>query len=71
MELIRVDGRGRSCPEPVLLTKKALKNNPATVEVIVDNATARDNVRRLAGNSGYEVQISEANDGFIMILKSR
>ena len=32
-----VDARGRSCPEPVLMTKKALAQQSGRLQVLVDN----------------------------------
>ena len=46
-----VDARGLSCPEPVLLAKKAIAAHEE-VTVIVDNETAVENIRRLALKSG-------------------
>ena len=48
-----VDACGRSCPEPVLLTKKALASKGDHYEVLVDNVTAKENVTRFAKNAGY------------------
>lgn len=63
-----VDTRGRSCPEPVLMTKKALSSNPQGLEVLVDNMTARENVTRFAKNSGYNVEVSENDSDYILHL---
>ena len=41
----KVDARGYSCPQPVLITKKSLEENPEGVEVLVDNNTACMNVK--------------------------
>lgn len=57
----QIDARGRSCPEPVILAKKALEKAPEGIIVLVDNATARDNVARFARNAGY--QASSDQDG--------
>jgi tRNA 2-thiouridine synthesizing protein A len=55
-----IDARGLSCPQPVMLVKNSLKNiEKGTVAVLVDSGTARDNVSRLAKNSGWQVTISE------------
>ncbi len=43
-----VDARGLQCPQPVVLTSKAI-TVADQVTVIVDNAVARENVTRLAG----------------------
>jgi len=51
-----IDARGLSCPQPVVLTKKALEDN-ARVTTIVDNETALENVKRLAGKFGCAVTV--------------
>lgn len=63
-----IDARGRSCPEPVLMTKKALQGNPNSIEVIVDNLTAKENVTRFAENSGYKVDVKQNENDFILDL---
>ena len=52
--MITVDARGKQCPIPVIMTKKAIEAlaAPDTVEVFVDNETAVGNVTRLAGSLG-------------------
>jgi TusA-related sulfurtransferase len=65
-----IDARGRACPEPVLMTKKALAQNPEGIKILVDNITARENIRRFAANSGYIVDItSEAEDILLTLGK--
>ena len=51
---MRIDTSGLSCPEPVLRTKKALKNKPQTIEVLVDNEAALQNVTRFLDSLGYK-----------------
>ena len=63
-----VDARGLSCPQPVLLTKKALESGEKSYEILVDNATAKENVSRFASNSGYNVSVSEKDDEYIIEL---
>lgn len=58
-----VDARGLSCPEPVILTKKALKDKPSKLEVMVDNKAALENVTRYAKAVGYNVVSSDKGDG--------
>lgn len=50
-----LDTSGYSCPEPVLMTKKALKDRPEDFVVIVDNVASRENVTRYAEAIGYTV----------------
>ncbi|SHI97262.1 sulfurtransferase TusA family protein [Lutispora thermophila] len=69
MKLNSIDARGRSCPEPALITKKALQGNPEALEVLVDNMTARENVTRFAKNSGYNVEVIQKGSDYILNLK--
>lgn len=57
-----VDARGLACPQPVILTRRALQEHTA-VTTIVDNDTARHNVTRMAEKSGAIVQVDEREDG--------
>ncbi|WP_053954936.1 sulfurtransferase TusA family protein [Inediibacterium massiliense] len=62
----RVDTRGMSCPQPVLMTKKAIANNPKDLEILVDNNTAKNNVSRFLEHAGYTFQINEGNEDFVI-----
>lgn len=62
----KIDTCGMSCPQPVLMTKKALEKDPAALEIIVDNNTARGNVERFLNHSGYTVAVKEEDDIFIL-----
>ncbi|MHC1720953.1 MAG: sulfurtransferase TusA family protein [Clostridiaceae bacterium] len=61
-----IDARGLSCPQPVILAQKGLKSNPDGIVIIVDNATAKNNVERFIRNEGFKVSIREDNDEFIL-----
>ncbi len=50
-----IDARGLACPQPVILTKKALEANDDLI-VLVDDTAARENVKRLAINMGFVVE---------------
>lgn len=63
-----IDARGRACPEPVLMTKKVIEKNPSGVKVLVDNATARENITRFGINAGYKVDVKQDEEGFILAL---
>lgn len=64
-----VDACGRSCPEPVVMTKKALASKEAEYQILVDNTTALQNVTRFATHSGYEVSVEEKDEVFTLSLK--
>ena len=55
---------GLSCPQPVIITKKYLEENPNadTVSVIVDNQAAYENVSRFLENRGFNVSIKKLDN---------
>lgn len=56
-----IDARGLACPQPVILTKKALeKYDELTVRV--DNIAAVENVKRLAKSQGCRVTVEDEKD---------
>ncbi len=62
-----VDARGKSCPEPVVLTRKALDSYPGQeVEVIIDSPVARENVTRMARKQGNKVEVEEREGEFYL-----
>lgn len=61
-----IDTCGMSCPQPVLMTKKALENDPEGADIIVDNNTAKENVVRFIKNAGYTASITEKDDIYII-----
>lgn len=64
----QIDARGMSCPQPVLMVKKALEENPDGITVYVDNTTAKGNIERFASNSGYKVESRRSDDDFVLTL---
>lgn len=57
----QIDARGLSCPQPVLLTKKAVIDSPKAICVIVDNTTAKNNVERFLKSLNYSIKAEEKN----------
>lgn len=53
-----VDTQGLPCPEPVMLTGKALEASDE-VTCIVDNEVAKENVSRMAASKGFRVRAEE------------
>ncbi|MCH3916048.1 MAG: sulfurtransferase TusA family protein [Spirochaetia bacterium] len=64
-----VDARGLSCPVPVVMTKKALKDKPAELKVLVDNRAAFENVTRFAKAMKYDVVQKEEGDDLVLELR--
>ena len=68
--VITVNASGLSCPQPVLMTKKALSGlESGRVEVLVDTATSRNNVSRFGENKGWRVSTQEREGGYTVILE--
>jgi len=65
-----VDARGLACPEPVVLAKQAIETNEK-VNVIVDNETALENVKRLGTKLGCDVKVEKENDNIYKIKLKR
>ncbi len=65
-----VDTRGLACPEPVILTKKALEE-ATDVLVIADNDEAVENIRRLANKMGCAITVSREEGGGFRIRLTR
>ena len=63
-----LDCQGLACPQPVILTKKALDQRPPQLTVIVDNAAAKENVAKFAAAAGYGVNIEPAGGVFRLHL---
>ena len=54
-----LDARGLSCPEPVMMIRKAMASQESAYEMVVDNVTAKENVTRYARHQGYQVSVRE------------
>ena len=57
--MAQIDTRGMSCPQPVLMTKKALEVNSTEVTVLVDSKTTKSNVERYLNLTGYTIDTVE------------
>lgn len=65
-----LDLKGMQCPKPVLETQKAFKDQSITeFEVIVDNAAARENLKRLADSKGYKYEVKESPNEIVINIK--
>ncbi|MBN1935020.1 MAG: sulfurtransferase TusA family protein [Anaerolineae bacterium] len=64
-----VDARGLSCPQPVILARKAIDAGQFPIEVLVDSVTSRENVRRMAEKTGCTVTVQETGDEFKLTLR--
>jgi len=64
-----IDARGLNCPEPVILTKRAMEADGKTqLTTIVDNDAARENVSKLALSQGYELEVEQQGEHYYLHL---
>ena len=64
-----IDARGQLCPMPVIMVQKAAKENPAEIQVLVDDPCAVDNITRFAGNNGYQITSAPQGEDYLLILR--
>jgi len=63
-----IDARGLACPQPVVLTKNRMKECNE-IEIIVDNETALENIKRLASGSGWSFENTVSGNNFKITIK--
>ena len=61
-----VDAMGLSCPEPVIMAKKALKKSPEGIFIHVDNVASKENVSRYLEAMGCKVSLEEGNGEWLI-----
>ena len=64
-----LDARGLSCPEPVVMIRKAMTSKAPEYTMVVDNPTAKENVTRYAEHQGYTVSVSENGGEYTLTMK--
>ena len=64
-----LDARGLSCPEPVVMIRKAMASKETEYTIVVDNITAKENVTRYAEHQGYTVTVAQDGDDYTLTIK--
>lgn len=64
-----IDARGRSCPEPVMMLKQAMKQAANEYEIWVDCKVAVENVSRYGSEQGYQVSVTEQPEMTVITLR--
>jgi tRNA 2-thiouridine synthesizing protein A len=59
MSTKQIDARGLSCPQPVVLVDRAIKDGGMDLEILVDNEVSRENVMRLATKRGLQADVRQ------------
>lgn len=65
-----IDAQGKMCPQPLIMTKKALLElqEDETLHVIVDNESSRFNVMKYLKDNGMEVEVQERDGLFNLFV---
>jgi len=69
MSMKKIDARGLSCPQPVVLTQKVIQEGHDVLEVIVDNEVSKENILRLVNKSGMKSEIRKEGDDMVIIIE--
>jgi selenium metabolism protein YedF len=63
---MQIDAKGKACPQPVILAKKALDGGSGDLTVLVDNRAAVENLTRLGNSMNVTVVSGDAEGGFFV-----
>ncbi len=67
--MVRIDAKGLSCPQPLMMVQEALKKNPGEQVVVeVDSSSPRDNILRLARRKKLSASVDEADGVFTITV---
>ncbi len=64
--MIKIDARGLSCPQPVVMTQKIIGEGATEFEVLVNTVVSKENVLRCLSKNGYKADVREEGDDFII-----
>ncbi len=64
----KLDARGLSCPEPVIMIRMAMITRAPAYEMVVDNPASRENVTRYAQHEGYAVSVAEQDGEYTLTM---
>lgn len=64
----KLDARGLSCPEPVIMIRKAMLSKGSAYEMVVDNPASKENVTRYAQHEGYTVSVTEQGGEYTLTM---
>ena len=64
-----VDARGLSCPEPVMLTEEAIREEKGPVRVLVSEPHQKMNIEKCAKDHGRKTVTTKTEDGFAVTIE--
>ncbi len=62
----KIDARGLSCPQPVVLTSQAIREGADALEIVVDNEVSKENLLRLAKKYNMRADVREENQDIVI-----
>jgi len=65
----RIDARGLSCPQPVVLVDRAVHEGNTDLEILVDNEVSRENVLRMADRRGLKTDVRQEGPDIVIRAK--
>jgi len=66
----KIDARGLSCPQPVIVADRKMKElGRGVFEVLVDTETAKENITRLAQQSGWKIETKQEGGDIRLLLE--
>jgi tRNA 2-thiouridine synthesizing protein A len=68
MDIKVVDARGLSCPQPVVLTQKAIKEGSTPFNVMVNSEVSKENVLRIVNKFNMKSEVKEEGEDFIITI---
>mgnify|MGYP001768591551 CR=1 FL=1 len=60
------DARGLSCPQPVVLTQKAIKDGNDSFDVLVSSNVSKENVVRCAEKNKMKAEVRQDGEDYII-----
>lgn len=64
-----VDARGLSCPEPLMMTAAAVKENKGPVKILVSEAHQKTNIEKFAKDQGKKSKVTEKGSEFEIVIE--
>lgn len=67
--MYKVDARGLSCPEPVMLAMEAIKSNKMPFVVLVSEVNQKANIEKLARKNKRTTKVTEVGTEFEIVVE--
>lgn len=64
----KIDARGLSCPQPVVLVQNAIKSGSKNLEVLVDLEVAKENILRCSSHNKLKSEVRQSGEDFVITI---